>query len=263
MGSSRNLTLYVDLLSQPCRAVTIFCRVNEIEADVQIVSLWKKETREPPFLAINPLGQLPAIDDGGFTLSERFNLTSVSWMLHPVVFPRHTIMRYLAATRKVADHWYPEDLEKRACVDRVLDWHFGNLHRDVAQFLVHRELAPLLGRTKNPTSAAEAEDSLKQSLKTMETVWLKDSPFLAGGSQPSIADISSACQLQQLKLLDKEEPGALLAPYEKVKAWMVAVEEFTAPYFVDAQGVLEKLAKIFEDRRKSEAEAEVETAPKV
>ncbi|KAH8940811.1 hypothetical protein BDL97_14G004300 [Sphagnum fallax] len=246
MGSSRNLTLYVDLLSQPCRAVTIFCRVNEIEADVQIVSLWKKETREPPFLAINPLGQLPAIDDGGFTLSES-----------------HTIMRYLAATRKVADHWYPEDLEKRACVDRVLDWHFGNLHRDVAQFLVHRELAPLLGRTKNPTSAAEAEDSLKQSLKTMETVWLKDSPFLAGGSQPSIADISSACQLQQLKLLDKEEPGALLAPYEKVKAWMVAVEEFTAPYFVDAQGVLEKLAKIFEDRRKSEAEAEVETAPKV
>jgi hypothetical protein len=116
MGSSRNLTLYVDLLSQPCRAVTIFCRVNEIEADVQIVSLWKKETREPPFLAINPLGKVPAIDDGGFTLSES-----------------HTIMRYLAATRTVADHWYPEDLEKRACVDRVLDWQFGNLHCDVGK----------------------------------------------------------------------------------------------------------------------------------
>ncbi|KAH8940822.1 hypothetical protein BDL97_14G004600 [Sphagnum fallax] len=260
MGSSRNLTLYVDLLSQPCRAVTILCsgmidddddddedaRVNEIEADVQIISLWKKQNREPPFLAINPLGKVPAINDGGFTLSES-----------------HTIMRYLAATRKVADHWYPEDLEKRACVDRMLDWHFGNLHRDAAQFVVHREMAPIIGRTKNPTLAAEAEASLKQSLKTMETVWLKDSPFLAGGSQPSIADISSASELQQLKLLDKEESGALLAPYEKVKAWMVAVEEFTAPYFVDTHGVLEKLAKILEDRCKSEAEAEVETAPKV
>ncbi len=66
-----------------------------------------------------------------------------------------------------------------------------------------------------------------------------------------------------VQLLDKEESGALLAPYEKVKAWMVAVEEFTAPYFVEVHGELEKLAKILEDRRKSEAEAEVETAPKV
>jgi hypothetical protein len=69
--------------------------------------------------------------------------------------------------------------------------------------------------------------------------------------------------LDGVQLLDKEESGALLAPYEKVKAWMVAVEEFTAPYFVDTHGVLEKLAKILEDRCKSEAEAEVETAPKV
>jgi hypothetical protein len=69
--------------------------------------------------------------------------------------------------------------------------------------------------------------------------------------------------LDGAQLLDKEESGALLAPYEKVKAWMVAVEEFTAPYFVEVQGALEKLAKILEDRRKSEAEAEVETAPKV
>jgi hypothetical protein len=66
--------------------------------------------------------------------------------------------------------------------------------------VVHRELAPLLGRTKNPTLAAEAEACLKQSLKTMETVWLKDSPFLDGRPQPSIADISCACELQQLKV---------------------------------------------------------------
>ncbi len=28
-------------------------RVNEIEADVQIVSLWKKQNREPPFLGMS------------------------------------------------------------------------------------------------------------------------------------------------------------------------------------------------------------------
>ncbi len=69
--------------------------------------------------------------------------------------------------------------------------------------------------------------------------------------------------LDGVQVLDKEESGALLAPYEKVKAWMVAVEEFTAPYFVEVHDGLEKFAKIREDRRKSEAEAEVETAPKL
>jgi hypothetical protein len=39
---------------------------------------------------------------------------------------------------------------------------------------------------------------------------------------------------------------------------MVAVEEFTGPYFVEVHGGLEKLAKVLEDRRKSEAEAELE-----
>jgi hypothetical protein len=69
--------------------------------------------------------------------------------------------------------------------------------------------------------------------------------------------------LDGVQLLDKEESGAFLAPYEKVKAWMVAVEEFTAPYFVEVHGALEEFAKILEDKRKSEAEAGLETAPKL
>jgi hypothetical protein len=28
---------------------------------------------------------------------------------------------------------YPEDVEKRACVDRVLDWDFGNVGRGVGK----------------------------------------------------------------------------------------------------------------------------------
>ncbi len=56
--------------------------------------------------------------------------------------------------------------------------------------------------------------------------------------------------------------GAWLQCLDK-EAWMVAVEEFTAPYFVEVHGGLEKFAKILEDKRKSEAEAEAETAPKL
>lgn len=36
------------------------------------------------------------------------------------------ILKYLADKNKVADHWYPADLQKRALVDRYLAWqHLG------------------------------------------------------------------------------------------------------------------------------------------
>ena len=39
----------------------------------------------------------------------------------------HTIMRYLADTRGVPDHWYPKDARKRAIVDMYLDQHHSFL----------------------------------------------------------------------------------------------------------------------------------------
>jgi len=39
--------------------------------------------------------------------------TGESWRL----FESHAILRYLAETRKVPEHWYPKDPVKRAKVD--------------------------------------------------------------------------------------------------------------------------------------------------
>ena len=35
----------------------------------------------------------------------------------------HSILRYLADTRGVPDHWYPQDARQRAIVDQYLDMH--------------------------------------------------------------------------------------------------------------------------------------------
>jgi len=51
-----------------------------------------------------------------------------------------------------------------------------------------------------------------------------------------------------VQLSNKEESRALLAPYEKIKAWTVVVEGFTTPYFVEVCSELEKLAKILEKK---------------
>ena len=40
-----------------------------------------------------------------------------------------TILRYLAQSRHLPDHWYPSDLKKRARVDEILDYNHTSLRK--------------------------------------------------------------------------------------------------------------------------------------
>lgn len=66
-------------------------------------------------------------------------------------------------------------------------------------------LAPILGLKTDLRAAAEGLAILKQSLDIMEAVWLQEGyPFLAGGRQPSIADLSLVCEIMQLQVLSHQ-----------------------------------------------------------
>jgi glutathione S-transferase len=56
------------------------------------------------YLAMNPNGLVPVIEDGGFVLYES-----------------NAIVRYLCARERAAALW-PEDLRRRADIDRWMDW---------------------------------------------------------------------------------------------------------------------------------------------
>lgn len=231
------LRLFVDRISQPSRAVLIFCLVNGIDVDVQLVNLVKGEHKTPEFMAINPMGLVPAIEDDGFFL-----------------FESHAILRYLAcAFPNVEDHWYPADLRKRAQIDCVLDWHHTNLRRGSAGLVLNRVIAPAMGRALNDHAASEAETLLKESLLKLETIWLKeDGDFLTGSLEPSIADVSLACEVMQLQLLDKDNVAELLSPRIKVKKWLNAVEKATAPHFSEVHETLLQGARMFQEKRERE-----------
>ncbi len=73
-----------------------------------------RPTSDPEFLALNPFGLVPVIDDDGFILSES-----------------HAIIRYLAATRS-RDDLLPADPKRRAIVESWMEWQgieVSNAHR--------------------------------------------------------------------------------------------------------------------------------------
>ncbi|XLT46896.1 hypothetical protein HN873_039500 [Arachis hypogaea] len=81
--------VYADRMSQPSRAVLIFCKVNGIEFNEIKVEISKRQQLSPEFAAINPFKKLPAIVDGRFKL-----------------FESHVILIYLAsAFPGIANHW--------------------------------------------------------------------------------------------------------------------------------------------------------------
>ncbi|XP_065707909.1 glutathione S-transferase theta-1-like isoform X2 [Patagioenas fasciata] len=64
------LELYLDLLSQPCRALYIFARSNNIPFEFKQLELLKGQHKSEEFQKVNLLMQVPALRDGSFTLAE-------------------------------------------------------------------------------------------------------------------------------------------------------------------------------------------------
>ena len=184
------------------------------------------------------MGQVPAIAHETFTLYES-----------------HAILSYLAcAFPGVPDHWYPADLYQRAKINSVLDWHHTNLRRGAATLVRINVLAPALGLPSNPEGAKEAEEVLNASLSVIESYWLKDdAKFLLGYSQPSIADLSLACEITQLELLDDKDRDRILGPRIKIQQWIENVKNATAPHFEEVHGNLYKAKEILRTKAASAA----------
>jgi len=103
------IELYIDMVSQPSRALYWLFLLNNLPHTIKLVKLMEMQHKTEEFKKINPLQTVPAINDNGFCLNESA-----------------TIVRYLKATKDMDENWYPEKLRDRIIVDRYLDWHSLN-----------------------------------------------------------------------------------------------------------------------------------------
>ncbi|XP_060207083.1 glutathione S-transferase T1-like [Lycium barbarum] len=228
------LRVYVDRISHPCREVIIFCMLNGIDFEEVRIDLSKRQHLTPEFKGINPLMQIPAIMDGRFKLSES-----------------HAVLRYLAsAFPGIADHWYPADLYQRAKVESVLDWHRANFPCGPAGYVSKSVLAPAIGLPLNPQAAAKAEKILIASLAKIESVWLqKKGRFLLGSDQPSIADLSLACEIMQLEVVDEKDRERILGPFKRVQKWLNDTKNAMAPHFEEVHSILAEVEEKLQKQR--------------
>ncbi|XP_053443052.1 glutathione S-transferase theta-1 isoform X1 [Nycticebus coucang] len=197
------LELYLDLLSQPCRAIYIFAKKNRIPFEMRTVELLKGQHLGDAFAQVNPLKKVPALKDGDFILTE-----SVA------------ILLYLTRKYEVPDYWYPQDLQARARVDEYLAWQHTGLRRNCLRALWHKVMFPVfLGEPVPPQMLAATLSELDVTLQLLEDKFLQNKAFLAG-AHISLADLVAITELMH-------PVGAGCQVFEgrpKLDAWRQRVE---------------------------------------
>ena len=197
-----DLKLFVDLVSQPCRAVALLLEVNNIPYEQVYLSLLKGDhLKNAELKAANPNCKLPTLKDGSFSLYES-----------------GAILAYICSSQQVPDHWYPKDIKKRALVDQYLLWH-PNLR---SGFFYHRYVA------KKPATDAkviETKETLIKGLDTLNEHILRENKFIIG-DEMSIADLQALSEITQFWMVRKDAYKG----YPNVERWVADCTKALQPH---------------------------------
>jgi len=157
------------------------------------VDLIKGEHKSEAFLALNPFGQVPVLEDGSTTLADA-----------------QAILYYLA-TRQGDGRWFPSDPLEQARVVRWLSTAAGEVRQGPESARLHH----LFGVKAIPIERAQEKaafllDQLERHLA--ERPWLEL-------DRPTIADIAV---FPYVALAG--DGGIDLAPYPHVRAWIARIQ---------------------------------------
>lgn len=152
---------------------------------------------DPSFLAMNPMGRVPVVQDDQVTL-----------------FESQAILRYLAARHRAYTLW-PQDPAERAAVDQWLEWSKIN----VAPVLIYKVFWQLIRTSavdRDTDRLAEGVAELKPLMSIADQQIAKYG-WLAGHNF-SLADISFGTQLFRYYTVpfDKEELPNLTRYYQRL-----------------------------------------------
>jgi glutathione S-transferase len=186
-GHAHRVQLMLSLLGLPCEIID--------------VDLATSAHKTPAFLALNPFGQVPVLEDGTAVIADS-----------------NAILVYLATRYDASGRWLPRDALGAAAVQRWLSVAAGELFNGPGMARVE----VVFKRARDPQRHA-----LAARLFGVMEAQLAQRDWLAGDA-PTIADVALYTYTAHAP-----EGGISLEPYPKLRQWLARIEAL--PGFVGLQ----------------------------
>jgi glutathione S-transferase len=187
------MRLYRNAISGHCHRVELFLNILGVAYESVDVDLRAGGHKTPEFLALNPFGQVPVLQDGELVLADS-----------------NAILVYLARKYDASGRWLPDDPVGAARVQRWLSIAAGPLAYGPA---AARRICLL----KTPQDLAFAQGIAVGLLKVLDGV-LASEPYFAG-SDPTLADLAMYAYVARAP-----EGRVELGAYGNVNEWLRRVE---------------------------------------
>lgn len=187
------IRLYRHVLSGHCHRVELMLSLLGLPFEAVDVAFGPEGTRSADYLARNPFGQVPMIEDGTLTLADS-----------------NAILVYLCRKYDATGRWYPDDAETAGRIQRWLSAAARQLAEGPATARVYN----LFNRDGDRAKA----QSIANALFAIVDAELGRQPFLAGDA-PTIADIAHYSYTAHAP-----EGDVSLEPYPNIRAWIARIE---------------------------------------
>lgn len=199
---SKPIVLYWFPLSGHSHRVQLALALMGLPHEIRLIDLKTGQHKTPEFLAINPQGKLPAIDDDG-----------------TVIYDSNAILAYLALKYDATGQWFPRDPVTAAEIVRHLSFAAGPVEFSAAD----ARLVNVFGAKIDQANTSRIE----QKWFPIFDAELAGKTFLVG-DRPTIADVANYTYVAHAP-----EGGIDLEPYPNIRAWLARVEAL--PGFVPMQ----------------------------
>jgi glutathione S-transferase len=175
----------------------------DLPLDLRLIDLQQGEQRSPKFLALNPTGRTPVLQDGDFILWESTAIT-----------------QYLAS--QSPNSLFPENPKTRADILRWQSWQLAHWHAACQPLQFENFVKPLLQLgDPDPQVVQHATERFHTEARVLET-HLATHRFLVDNSL-TLADFSVAADLTYAV------PGRFpLDDYPQIRAWYARIEQLPA-----------------------------------